>query len=90
VGSIADWTELFRQAYTVCKPGGYLESLEGTSVFESDDGTLGEAMVQFGKFFVEGGKKIGRTFTVHGDEIQRKAMEEVGFVDIREREFKVS
>ena len=90
VGSIPDWYELFKQAYIVCTPGGYLESVEGTSVFESDDGTLGEAMAQWGEIFVEGGKKIGNTFTVYGEGIQRKAMEQAGFINIQEQEFKVS
>lgn len=47
-------------------------------------------MGEWGKIFVSGGRKIGRTFTVVQDAIQNKAMEEVGFVDIHERLFKVS
>lgn len=58
---------------------------------ESDDGTVTEdsAMGQWGKFFDEGGKKIGMSFTVVEDGIQRKAMEEAGFTDIAEHTFKV-
>lgn len=89
VGSIGDWTELFRQAFAACKPGGYLETYEGSAVLDSDDGTLGEYMAQWGNFFVEGGKKIGKPFTVLADGTQRKAMEEAGFVDIEEWNFKV-
>ena len=47
-------------------------------------------MTQWGKFFVEGGRKIGRPFTILEDDIQKKAMEEAGFVDIKEIKFKVS
>lgn len=59
---------------------------------ESDDGTVKEdsAMGQWGKFYVEGGKKLGNSFTVLEDGTQRKAMEEAGFVDIGEFNFKVS
>lgn len=58
-------------------------------MLETDDDTLGENMAKWGTFIVEGGKKIGRSFTVLEDGTQRKAMEEAGFVDIQERDFKV-
>lgn len=92
VGSIADWTSLYKQAYKALKPGGYLESYEPSSCIESEDGTVTEtsALNQWGKFFVEGGRAIGRPFTIFEEDIQRKAMEEAGFVDIEERVFKVS
>ena len=91
-GSTGDWPALFKEAYRCLKPGGYIESFEPSSCFESDDGTLPEnsAMIQCGKFFVEGGKAIGRPFTVFEDEVQRKSMQEAGFVDIDEKVFKVS
>lgn len=90
-GSIADWTALFKQAYKTLKPGGYIETQEPSIRFESDDGTVNEktAMGQFGKIFVEGGKKMGRTMTVLEDGIQRKALEEAGFEAIEEANFKV-
>ena len=91
VGSIADWAALFKEAYKSLKPGGWVESYEPSSTVESDDKTVlpGSAMSQWQKFFVEGGRKIGRPFTVFEDKLQRKAMEEAGFVDIEERDFKV-
>ncbi|TPX18336.1 uncharacterized protein E0L32_011747 [Thyridium curvatum] len=89
-GSIADWTHLFQQAYRSLKPGGYLESQEASIMFHSDDGSVHEktAMAQFGKFFLEAAKVIGRSFTVVEDGTQRKAMEEAGFVDIQEKDLK--
>lgn len=91
VGSIQDWDALMRQAYRVLRPGGYIESLETSAIMTSDDGSVTEtcAMGQWGKFFINGGKKIGRTFTVYEDETQRKSIEAAGFVDIQEFNFKV-
>lgn len=91
VGSIVNWPALFQQAFRCLRPGGYLESYEATPRMESDDGSITEtsAMHQWGKFFVEGGRKLGRTFTVASDGVQRTAMEQAGFVDIDEWNFKV-
>ncbi|XEU96016.1 hypothetical protein FSHL1_001301 [Fusarium sambucinum] len=90
VGSVADWTALFKEAYKSLKPGGWVESYEPSSTIESDDNTVlpGSAMSQWQNFFVEGGRKMGRTFKVFQDGIQKKAMQEAGFVDIEERNFK--
>ncbi len=91
LGSIIDWNALFKQAYKVLKPGAYLESYEASVVEESDDGsvTAGSAMNQWGKLFWEAGKRLGRSFRVYEDELQRKAMEAAGFVDIHVWDFKV-
>ncbi|KAF9781920.1 hypothetical protein IL306_012767 [Fusarium sp. DS 682] len=58
---------------------------------DCDDGSITEksAMHQWGKFFVEGGKKIGRSFTIVEDGVQKSAMEKAGFVNLEERNFKV-
>ncbi|KAM0228036.1 hypothetical protein ACHAPO_011064 [Fusarium lateritium] len=90
VGSVADWTALFKEAYKSLKPGGWVESYEPSSTIESDDNTVlpGSAMSQWQNVFVEGGRKMGRTFKVFQDGIQKKAMQEAGFVDIEERNFK--
>ena len=92
LGSVIDWPALFKQAYKSLAPGGYIESQEPSASIVSDDGSVHDksAMTQWGKFFVEGGRKIGRPFTILEDDIQKKAMEEAGFVDIKEIKFKVS
>ncbi|KAK4064739.1 uncharacterized protein Triagg1_8926 [Trichoderma aggressivum f. europaeum] len=91
LGSIQDWDALLQQAYRVLRPGGYIESLETSAIMTSDDGTVTETcpMGQWGKFFISGGKKIGRSFTVVEDETQRKSIEAAGFVDIQEFNFKM-
>lgn len=92
VGSVVDWTALFKEGYAALKPGAWLESFEGSPHMISDDGTVPDksAISQWGNFFEEGGRAIGRSFLVVEQGIQKKAMEEAGFVDIQEWDFKVS
>ncbi|KAH7148980.1 S-adenosyl-L-methionine-dependent methyltransferase [Dactylonectria estremocensis] len=89
-GCIADWTALFKQAYRCLKPGGIIETMEPSANMESDDGSVEEtsAMGQWGKIFIEGGQKIGRTFTVYQDNTQNTALEEAGFVDLHVHTYK--
>lgn len=90
-GSISDWGALFQEAYRACAPGGWVESFEASPRLESDDGSVqeGSAIDEWGKFFIEGGRKMGRTFTIIDDDLQKKGMEEAGFVDIGTWDFKV-
>ena len=92
IGCIPDWSAFFKQAYRCVKPGGYLESYEASPYVHSDDDTLppDSAVAQWTPLFVDGGKKMGRSFTVVDDGTQRRAMEEAGFVDIQEKLIKVS
>ncbi|KAF5009420.1 hypothetical protein FDECE_4352 [Fusarium decemcellulare] len=91
VGSIVDWPALYKQAYRCLKPGGYIESHEATPHIGSDDGTVSEkcAMGQWGKIFMEGGRKLQRPFSILEDKIQNEGMKEAGFVNIEECEIKV-
>ncbi|KAI5464511.1 S-adenosyl-L-methionine-dependent methyltransferase [Mariannaea sp. PMI_226] len=90
-GSISNWTELFREAYNVCKPGGWVESCEASPLMESDDGTVpkNSAMHQWGPLFIDGAKEMGSTFTVVDDDLQVHSMQEVGFEDIKVTEKKI-
>lgn len=90
-GSIPDWYQFFREAYKTCKPGGWVESFEPSAIITSDNDTVKEtsALGQWGKLFVEGAKKFGRSFSVYEEELQRKAMEAAGFIDIQQYEYKV-
>lgn len=89
-GSIPDWNLLLEEAFKAVKPGGWVESHETSSVVRSDHATITEesALGQWSKFFEDGGKKIGRTFRAIEEDIQRKAMEAAGFVDIQEYSYK--
>ncbi|KAM5349565.1 hypothetical protein ACJ41O_006070 [Fusarium nematophilum] len=91
VGSVQDWFALYRQAYKVCKPGGWIESYEGIPRMDSDDGTVSEdtAMYAWGKTFIEAGKNINRSFTVVDENLQEEGMRAAGLVDIESRTFKI-
>jgi hypothetical protein len=91
LGSIADWSELFAQAYRACRPGGWIETFEPRSGLLSDDGSVTDKTVhgQWGKVFTAGANITGRTFDVVQLNLQKKGMEEAGFVDIQERLLKV-
>lgn len=91
IGTIADWTKFYGEAFRVCAPGGWMETHESTVEWRSDvEGAIPEdsAMGQWSKVYWEGGRKFGRTFRVIEEDIQRKGMEEAGFVDIVVKDFK--
>lgn len=90
-GSISDWYALFREAYAVCKPGGWLESVEASPRMESDDDSVPEnsAVHQWGSIFIDGADKIGQTFRVVEDDLQVLGMQAAGFEDIHISEKKV-
>ncbi|KAI0400117.1 S-adenosyl-L-methionine-dependent methyltransferase [Xylaria palmicola] len=85
IGAVPDWYTLFREVYQTLKPGGIFESKESSCLIQSDDGTVpyGSALDQWGRVFTEAGRKFGRTFRPLEDDLQIKAMEAAGFVDIK-------
>ena len=91
VGAVADWPRLFRQAYAALKPGGWVESFEPDSAFASDDGSLpaDSQLVHWANLNREGGRRIGRPFTVVSDDLQLKGIQEAGFTDITVKNLKV-
>lgn len=92
IGSIVDWTALYKEAFKVLQPGGWLENAETSPFHTSDDGTVtpGSASVQFPDIFRQVELLTGRTFRIADGGNQRKAMEAAGFVDIQEFGCKVS
>ncbi|KAK4446200.1 S-adenosyl-L-methionine-dependent methyltransferase [Podospora aff. communis PSN243] len=84
-GSVVDWNALFAEMYRATKPGGWVETMEPSSQFESDNNTVveGTALYEWGKVFYEAGRKSGRTFSVVEDGIQEKGLKAAGFVDVK-------
>ncbi|RYP93427.1 hypothetical protein DL770_000470 [Monosporascus sp. CRB-9-2] len=91
LGSISDWPGLFKQALTALKPGGYVESFEADASFGSDDGSVtpDSPLLRWASINREGGKKLGKPFTVYSDNLQVKGMQEAGFTDITVKNFKI-
>ncbi|KAL2129423.1 hypothetical protein VTI74DRAFT_7817 [Chaetomium olivicolor] len=90
LGTIADWQKFYREAFRCCKPGGWMEHQDEAAMWRAENREIPEtsAMGQWEKVFDEGGRKFGRTFRVLQDNIQKKCMEEAGFVDIVVKDFK--
>jgi len=90
LGTIIDWNSFYREAYRCCKPGGWFEHQDESAAWRREGGEIPEdsAMGQWEKVFSEGGKKFGRTFRILQDDLQKKGMEEAGFVDIVVTDFK--
>ena len=89
--SLQDWDFLVEQTFRCTKLGGYVETFEAAPRFQSHNGTVknDSAMAQWGKLFLEGGRRFGRIFTMVDDRTQRSAMEKAGFIDIQEHDVKV-
>jgi hypothetical protein len=91
MGSIRDWTALFKEAFAHTKPGGWIQSAEVDCDFRSDDGTIDGvlALQKWNQFFVEAGKATGAVFSVVADDLQRKGLAAAGYTDIEAKTFKV-
>ncbi|TGJ82673.1 hypothetical protein E0Z10_g6073 [Xylaria hypoxylon] len=85
IGAITNWNTLFSEVFQTLKPGGIFESKESSCIIQSDDGTVpyGSALDQWGRVFTEAGKKFGRSFRPVEEDLQIKAMQAAGFVDIK-------
>lgn len=92
VGAIGDWPRLFRQAYSALKPGGWIETWEPDAAFRSDDGSVPDDshLVRWTAMNHEGGRRLGKPFTVVSDDLQVKGLQEAGFTDITVKNLKVS
>jgi SAM-dependent methyltransferase len=88
-GAVADEAKVFKQAYDHLKPGGYFEFDGGYGYFKSDDGTheKAENANRWGKEGREAAEKFGKSF--ENVLKWKKMMENTGFVDVKEKIFKV-
>jgi ubiquinone/menaquinone biosynthesis C-methylase UbiE len=92
LGAIQDWDKLMKEAFRVLKPGGWVESSESGNNPKSDDGSdrpFDNVIQTWNNLFLEGGEKLGCSFQVLNGDLQRKAMENAGFVNIKVVNYKV-
>ncbi|KAK6360158.1 hypothetical protein TWF730_006310 [Orbilia blumenaviensis] len=89
LGSIKDWPQLIRRAFTTVKPGGYVEILEPDSTLRCDDGTLLEdsALVQWNKLFISAADANGTS--VIGSPNYKDYFRDAGFTEITQEVFKL-
>ncbi|KAI1779040.1 S-adenosyl-L-methionine-dependent methyltransferase [Hypoxylon cercidicola] len=90
-GAIGDWDELFRQAYKVTKPGGWVQSCEADVVMLSDDGTIpadSSTELFWNMLYRSAGEKLGVSFQPMLDNVQVRAFEAAGFEDIQSHDYK--
>lgn len=88
LGSVADWPELYRQAFRHMTPGGFIEHMEWSAHIRSVDGTLSTIPVlrQWLDDKIEVGARTGKTWEIA--ENMAGLIREAGFVDIVEKRFK--
>ncbi|OTB08522.1 hypothetical protein M426DRAFT_317146 [Hypoxylon sp. CI-4A] len=89
-GSIPDWSEFYGKAFKHVKPGGWVQDLEMDVRIQSDHVAFGDDHIfeEWGRAFIEGGEKNGRTFGICRDHRMKETMEAAGFVDVTEVKLK--
>ncbi|KAL7804931.1 S-adenosyl-L-methionine-dependent methyltransferase [Trichoderma aethiopicum] len=92
-GSISDWGELYRQAYKALTPGGWIEDFEFNITLMSDVPEVRDdpkhIFKRWSEVFTEAGERMGRTLLIGTGGRMRKLMQEAGFVDVIEKNYKV-
>jgi hypothetical protein len=75
--------------YRHLKPGGWLEQLEMSIEFRSDDGTVthDHVLAVWSRIFIEAGEKFGKTFRIA--DLARGYIEDAGFEHVVERKLKL-
>jgi hypothetical protein len=71
------------------KPGGYIEHLEISIMFKSEDGSVGpdHFMAEWSRILLDAAERLGKTFAIY--DFNRKMITEAGFVDVVEKKYKV-
>ncbi|KAF4456067.1 hypothetical protein F53441_1788 [Fusarium austroafricanum] len=90
-GSIPNWVDLYKQAYTHLAPGGWIQDLEMDVKIQSDHVKLDDDHVfnTWADAFYRAGEKMGRPFDVCKGHTMRDNLKTAGFVDIVEKKIKV-
>ncbi|KFY10977.1 hypothetical protein V491_07386 [Pseudogymnoascus sp. VKM F-3775] len=88
-GAISDWPKLYGDAFRTIKPGGWIEQVEINVQIVSDDGTVDEDHILTGwaKPFFKAGDILGKT--IRALDQSKELMENVGFTNVVQRNYKV-
>lgn len=75
--------------YRHIRPGGWIDQLEMSIEFRSDDGTVTDnhVLAVWSKTFIEAGEKLGKTFRIA--DLAQGYMKEAGFKNVTEERFKL-
>ncbi|KAK7408256.1 hypothetical protein QQX98_009568 [Neonectria punicea] len=92
-GSISDWGELYKQAYTSLVPGGWFEDMEINIRMYSDVPEIRDdpehIFKRWAKVFWEATDRMNKTLRIAMDGNMRKHMDEAGFINIVEKTYQV-
>jgi hypothetical protein len=71
------------------KPGGWIEHLEFSIKFQSDDDTITEdhILATWDKIFIEAGEKMGKSLAIC--ETMKEDIIKAGFVNVKEKKYKL-
>ncbi|KAH8598461.1 S-adenosyl-L-methionine-dependent methyltransferase [Bisporella sp. PMI_857] len=88
-GSVADWPAFYAEVFKHLKPGGWIEQLEMSIEFKSDDGTVTNDHVfsVWSRIFIEAGEKFGKTFRIA--DLAKGYIAGAGFEGVVEKKFKL-
>ena len=87
-GSLVDYLRFFNQAMEFLNPGGYIEIVDVFYPIKCDDGSLkpDSALNKWSEFMLEASIKFGRP--INSVAAYKSQLEQAGFVDIVQEEFK--
>jgi len=89
MGSINDWPRLYSHIYTALKPGGWIEDLEFSIEFKSDDDSIGydHIMAKWSRIFLEAGERMAKTFRIA--DRAKEHFTAAGFINVVEKKYKM-
>jgi hypothetical protein len=71
------------------KPGGWIEQMEISIMFKSEDGTVtpDHFMAKWSQTLIDAGEMVGKTIQIYN--YSREYIQQAGFVDITEKKYKL-
>jgi hypothetical protein len=86
---MAKWPCLATDLIRCIKPGGWIQDMEMSIMWKSDDGTITDdhLLNEWSRISIEAAKKIGKTFV--NAQVTKENMIKAGFVDVVEKKYKM-